>query len=130
GYSQNCLPDANYTNPGYYPDSLPPAQIGASYGQTITVVVPKDTTIELIQGFPVTIDIDSIVLTSITNLPLGFTYECEPKSCGFIGNTSGCVKIIGNPVDANLVGDYNLIGNLQAYAAGAGGLSPLSETVD
>src|SRR5690606_17963112 len=46
------------------------------------------------------------------------------------GNERGCLKIIGNPVDPSLVGEYNLIGQVKAYAAQAGALSPLDETVN
>ena len=128
--AQNCFPDSSYITPGYYPDSLYPAHLNANYEQTVTIIVPKDTLIELIPGFPITIDIDSIVVTSITNLPVGFSYICEPVSCGFLGNERGCLKIIGNPVDPSLVGEYNLIGQVKAYAAQAGALSPLDETVN
>ena len=55
---QNCTPDTSYKSPGYYPDSLLPAYIGQSYEQVITTVVPLDTTIELLPGFPVTLPID------------------------------------------------------------------------
>ena len=126
--AQICNPNTSFTKPGYYPDSLAPATLNQPYDQTITVIVPADTTIELIPGFPTTLPIDSIVVTSITNLPPGFAFECAPASCGFPGGSTGCMKVTGNPVTG--AGEYNLIVNVMAYSAQAGSLSPLAETID
>jgi hypothetical protein len=125
---QNCIPDTSYKSPGYYPDSLLPAYIGQSYEQVITTVVPVDTTIELLPGFPVTLPIDSIVVTSISNLPPGFSFSCFPPSCGFPGGTANCIKITGNPLTG--AGEYNIIANVDAYSAQAGAVSPLAETIN
>lgn len=126
--AQNCTTNTSFTNPGYYPDALPPAKINVAYSQDVTVVTPADTTIELIPGVPITLPIDSIVVTSITNLPAGFTYKCDPPSCGFPGGTANCMNISGNPVTG--AGSYNLIINVRAYSAAAGALSPLDETIN
>lgn len=128
GNSQ-CTPDAQYTSPGYYPDTLPYAELGQAYSETLTAVIPQDTTIDIGLG-PQTLPIDSIVIESISDLPNGFTYTCNPPSCGFPGGTAGCLELVGNPVNSADVGSYNLIVNVKAYSAAAGALSPLDETVD
>ena len=75
-----CTPDPQYTVAGVYPDTtqgLPNGVVGVPYSEVITVVVPADTTVEIIPGFPQTFAIDSIVVDGLTGLPPGFTYECS-----------------------------------------------------
>jgi len=128
--AQICIPDNSFTSPGYYPDSLSPATIGASYEQVVTIIVPSDTVIELIPGVPSTLPIDSIVVTSISNLPPGFSYACEPSSCSFTGGSTNCMIVTGTPLTG--AGEYNLIVNVDAYSSQAAifGLSPLAETIN
>ena len=134
-----CVPDASYTTPGVYPDSatgFANACVGQPYEQVVTNIVPVDTVVEIIPGVPTTLIFDSVVITSFTGLPPGFTYACNSpqntvssaNSCTFEGNTTGCIAITGTPSAAD-IGVYNLVITLDVYMSG--GLTPLStQTVD
>lgn len=115
-----CTPDPQYTAPGIYPDSatgLAPAFVGMQYEEIVTAVVPMDTLVEIIPGFPQTVTIDSINVDNITGLPPGFAYECVSPTCSFPGGTSGCMRIysISNPTIAD-TGRYYLTIDLTAYS--------------
>lgn len=92
--AQICVPDSSVSGPGVYPATLPDVCANQPYSATITVVVPADTTIPTPIG-NLTVPIDSIVLDSVVNLPPGFTYQCEPPSCGFQGGGSYCILVSG-----------------------------------
>jgi len=135
GYTnaQVCAPDPQYTQPGIYPDSITNLDSGIvniAYSDTITVIVPLDTISSICPcgGCIPCVDIDSIVLTNITGLPPGLSYQCVPPSCAFPGGTSGCVLISGTPTVA---GTYNLLAFVAAYVqchVAAFGCSTISST--
>lgn len=124
-----CTPDPQYTSPGVYPDSatgFADACIGALYEQLITNVVPVDTDVVVVPGFPaVTLAFDSVVVTSVGGLPPGFTYSCfdgqnvisPMDQCAFEGGTTGCISIVGTP-QAGDEGLYPLTITVEAYLAG------------
>ncbi len=126
-----CTPDPQYTQPGVYPDSatgFDPAYVGQAYSQLITNVVPVDTCVEIIPGFPCqTLSMDSIVVTNVTGLPASMGYACSPNNCVFVGGTSGCMIITGTPT-AGEVGSHQVIVTLDAYVGGTGIPNPF--TVD
>ena len=67
-YSQNCIPDGQYTTNGIHPDSatnFAPAYAGTPYSQLITVIIPQDTTVFPFPPIPW----DSTVMVSMTGLP-------------------------------------------------------------
>ena len=122
-FSQNCVPDGQYTSNGIHPDSatnFAPAYAGTPYSQLITVIIPQDTT----PPFPpIAIPWDSTVMVSMTGLPPGFTYSCwnnstSPNRCSWRGNTTGCAIITGNPV-INDTGTYNLTVVTNHYLGGS-----------
>lgn len=120
-YSQ-CTPDPQYTAAGVYPDSatgLADAGVGIPYGETVTIIVPIDTTVEVVPGFPQTLSMDSIVITAVNGLPPGFTYTCASPGCAFVGNSTSCLIIEGtaNPGDE---GNYPLDVQLNGYVGGTG----------
>lgn len=110
-----CTPDAQYTEAGIYPDSATnflPACVGEPYVQLVTNVVPADTTITQPPiPIPITLNINSIGLDSVSGLPPGMTLACSPNSCVFDGGTTGCAVISGT---CNVPGTYNLIFYLKA----------------
>lgn len=127
--AQVCTPDPQYTEPGVYPDSatnLAPAGVGVPYAETVTVIVPVDTTVEIVPGFPQTLSMDSIVITGVTGLPPGFTYDCAAVGCAFLGGTTSCLVITGT-AQAGDEGTYNLTVELDAYVGGTG--VPVPSTV-
>lgn len=119
--AQNCTPDPNangvvYPNPA---NGFPDATVNLDYDFTMTISAPKDTTI--IPGFPV--NIDSVVLKSISGLPIGISYACEPANCKWNGGQRGCVSLKGTP---QVIGNYPLVIEMDAYFLGAA--APLNIT--
>ena len=120
GANAQCTPDPQFTAAGIYPDTsigLAPAYVGQSYNENITIITPTDTVVDVL-GSMVAVTIDSINLTSVTGLPSGFSYSCDPPSCGFPGGTSKCAELYStiNPT-ASDIGVYNIIFETTAYAS-------------
>jgi len=108
-----CTPGP-YTQPGIYPDSahnLDTAYVGIPYSATITAVIPTDT---MYMG--ITLNIDSIGVTSVTGLPAGFTFVPNTLTGFWHGGTSGCALISGTATSAE-VGTYHLVFHIMAYAS-------------
>ncbi len=107
-----CQVDTSVTHnmSGIYPDSaigLPHAIVGVAYSTDIQFVVPVDTTYN---GLPAIIT--SITVTSVTGLPTGFSYTCNPANCTFPGGTSGCMLLLGNAPTSGMVGSYPIVVNM------------------
>jgi len=101
--AQLCVPDPSYTQPGIYPDAstnVSPGCAGQFYIQDFTLVVPPDTTIA---GFNFTINYMRI--DSVSGLPPGLQFACNPSNCTFPGNSRGCVNLYGIPP---VTGSYSL----------------------
>ena len=102
-YGQNCVPDGQYTSPGVYPDSatnLPISYVGSPYNETITAVTPADTCVVVLFPPCTTVPIDSVMVTSVTGLPAGFTIVSMNENTlpfKFLGGTSSCMLVTGNP---------------------------------
>ncbi len=95
--AQMCTPDTSFHTPGIYPANLPDGCVDGMYDAVITVVVPQDTLVNIPPFGSTTVPIDSIVLISVNNLHPGLSYQCGRPSCGFPGNTSGCIRLSGTP---------------------------------
>ncbi len=102
-FGQICMPDTSFTDPGFYPDSLPPACVNIPYSTTLTVVVPQDTTVALPPFGTFTLPIDSVVLDDIIGLPASFSYGCNPGNCVIPGASTGCVGISGTSSAADTI---------------------------
>jgi len=86
-----CVPDLTITDPGIYPDSatgLPSGVVGTPYSEVIQAKVFTDTTLN---GLPVVIS--NITITSVSGLPPGLTYSCNPSTCIFPGGSNGCILL-------------------------------------
>lgn len=121
-----CTPDPQFTQPGIFPDSATnfmPAYETVAYAQTVTAVVPADTTVEVIPGFPQTFTMDSVVVESVTGLPPGLTFQCDNPECQFPGGQTGCAIISGTPPNGS-AGTYPLTIELSAYVGGFGVPNP------
>jgi len=115
--AQPCIPDNQYTSPGFYPDTvtnLPPVTVGVAYNTVITAVIPSDT---VYMGNSAIID--SVGVTDIQGLPTGFTWAANTASAFIHGGDSGCVAITGTAT-AGQTGTYPLVikGSVHIYWAG------------
>ncbi|MAX78580.1 MAG: hypothetical protein CL843_00190 [Crocinitomicaceae bacterium] len=119
-YAQ-CTPDPNHTSELIYPDPSTldsDIQVNLPYEEIITINVPADTTY-----LGATFTIDSLVVTNVSNVPTGIAFLCDPSSCSFPGNSSGCVQVAGTPTQ---LGTYDVNIDVSIYS---GTLSlPYTET--
>jgi hypothetical protein len=120
-YAQ-CTPDLTITQPGIYPDSLPPADVGIAYSQTLQVKVLTDTMTSL--GLAT---IDHIQIVSIAGIPAGFTYGCVPNNCQFPGGSNGCIVFSGLAVSGQ-EGSYPLTITIDVTATVTIGGFPIQST--
>ncbi len=114
--AQVCTPSPNAIDIGDPGEIWPPVfdvayTCTSLYQQTITAVVPPS--VEILPGvFATVVD---YTINSVTGLPAGFTYACNPGSCVFPSSTTGCVLLAGNPTGV-ATGTYNLVGDLTVEA--------------
>jgi hypothetical protein len=96
GYSQNCIPDTTITEPGIYPEYIPVAVPDEEFDFDFQILSLQDTAVEFMD-LSITAQIDSVMLDSISGLPSGFNYQCEPNLCSFNYMAVGCINLNGNP---------------------------------
>lgn len=124
-YGQACIPDGSITDPGIYPDTLvnlPHAYYGAVYNTTVQVNTLTDTLTP--QG---NVDVDDITLNSVTGLPAGFTYACNPATCVFPAGQTKCLAVNGNlAVPYAAPGTYPLVINVTLHGR-LFGIIPVSQ---
>jgi hypothetical protein len=125
--AQNCNPDMSYADStaGVYPEPYEPAinpnggitecaVIGQPFEFTLTIVV-NDTLTYSGLSFP----LDSVTVNTVTGLPAGINYICEPPNCHFTSNTIGCAKLFGIATGANAPGGYDLTIGGAAFVNGS-----------
>lgn len=111
--SAQCTPNPIYVAtgiPGVYPipqqQGIPDGTLNQAYNQTLTVIVPQDTTVDLsvITGTPglptVTADVNYEQLNGITGFPTGMSYVCDTAACTWLAADNGCIKLTGTPTQA------------------------------
>ena len=101
--AQSCTPDPNITAPGLYPDTtdnLMPGYKNVYYEEHIQVNTIKDTTLSV--GY---VKVDYGEMTSISGLPPGISYVCNPLSCRVNGGMKGCILFYGT---CSTPGVYNI----------------------
>lgn len=108
--------------PGIFPvptDPLPDGDLNQPYSETLTIIVPDDTTIDLsaLIGFsvpPVTVDINHEKINSVTGLPNGVTYACDTSNCTWGAGGNGCILLSGTPTEnGSFTVDLDVILNVQ-----------------
>lgn len=133
-----CVPDTSITHndPGVYPDSatnLPHAIVGIPYSTVIQLKVLTDTS-TMIGPITVPVTIDSIISTSITGLPPGYTYNCTPASCVFLGGSDACILLQGpapTPPEIGMVYQIHVEVEVYGHITGTGTtLPPQSSNID
>lgn len=117
--AQICTTDTTLKSPGYKPDSLPAAQVGVAYAQSITVRPIRDTT-TVIAGNTYNVTIDSVRVKNVIGMPAGFTYQCLNPYCTFISNENSCVLLSGTtnqagvyPIKIAVVGYARISGSIK-----------------
>ncbi len=98
-YSQ-CVPDPIYSDStfGVWPTpqtNFSNGDIGVFYDEVVYFKVPRDAgNIDSVYAGQL---IDSIILSSVTNLPPGLSYQCNIPSCTWNFDSVGCASISGTP---------------------------------
>ena len=130
-----CIPDTSITHnvPGAYPDTiqnLPHAIVGVQFDTDIQVKVWTDV-YTTVSGFPVHACFDSVVVMSVTGLPVGYSSLCMPASCSFPGGGNGCIHLTGPPpvlADVGMV--YPIDVSIRAFVVVCGGtLHAIRDTI-
>lgn len=95
-----CTPDVSCLAAGaaygVCPDSttgLKHGTVNVPYTETVSIKVPSKTDAFGIPGGTV----NSITIKSVVGLEPNLTYQCNPASCVFPGNSMGCALISGTP---------------------------------
>jgi hypothetical protein len=117
-HAQVCTPDPTALFlgiPGIYPNpaitsNLTAGNQGQAYSETMTIMVPQDTTIDLSAfiGFPfpaISVSVNFQEVTAITGLPTGLNYTCDLSNCQWGGGVNGCIKLDGTPTQG---GSFNV----------------------
>ena len=98
-YSQ-CVPDPTYADStfGVWPTpqtNFSDGDIGVFYDEVVYFKVPRDAgNIDSLYAGQL---IDSIILSSVTNLPPGLSFQCDIPSCTWNFDSVGCASISGTP---------------------------------
>ena len=108
GFNNNaaaqCSPDAQYTQIGVWPKVLPESCINTAYDETITLIYPNDTCINIGGPQCQTFSLLDATITNVANLPLGLTHSCPGNGCVYLPGggktTASCFQISGTPTQA------------------------------
>lgn len=76
------------------PDSVPCAEIGVSYDETLHFYVPVSRVVT-IAGQSVTVFVDSVVLNTVTGLPTGLNWSANPAGPLYLPGDHGCGRTFG-----------------------------------
>lgn len=85
-----------------------PACINEPFEFTLTVVTPASISIAGAPPVPLN-SIDFDPETAISNLPDGLDYVCNPPTCIFEKDSTGCVSIFGTITDEAFIGVHDLV---------------------
>jgi hypothetical protein len=97
-YGQTCTPDISIKTHGYYPSELDSATEAVAYNMTMQVFSKRDTQVDNPFGAgKVNATIDSIIVNSVSGLPSGVSYACNPANCRFVSLKTHCINIFGTP---------------------------------
>ena len=91
-----CSPDNSITKPGFYPSTLPQANVGDAYNQIIQFKFIKDTTV-IVFGNPTPATIDSMTIVSVTGMPDGLTFKLNKTKPTYTPAEVGCALVSGIP---------------------------------
>jgi hypothetical protein len=108
-FAQVCVPDAQYTQVGVYPEQFPDGMVGQPYSEVLQFVLPTDT-----MGY----DFTNFQILSVS-LPVGLQWQCSNASNGCNYNpqvsVNGCGLVFGTPllageylVDVNVIADLTI----------------------
>jgi len=113
-----CTPNPLYADSifGVWPDTITgfePAMEGVWWTDTLDFKIPTESG-DIDPNFPGNL-IDSVSLTTITNLPPGIVYYCNsntPAPCTFLGGMQGCGLLEGIPTAE---GTYDIDIDIMAF---------------
>ena len=124
----NCYPDNSLNTPGFYPPinsfeliTVAPADTftvfpyihqGEYYSETLNFLNWTDTIINY-NGIQIPAIIDSLVIVSVSGIPSGLNFTCNPPSCSFTGASPGCINISG--ITNDISGNYPILIDVEIY---------------
>ena len=133
GAQAQCTPDPQFNIVGIYPDStigLTGAIVGQAYDEVITIITPTDTSVDIL-GFPVSVTVQTIELTSVTGLPPSFSYDCAATNCTFLGGSTSCAVLSSPSPNISEIGYHQIIMNTTTTVdAGNLGIQTQDDVID
>lgn len=121
GASAQCTPDMSHTELGVYPSTLPNLCEGDNLDQVLTIVAPNSAQFDY-NGFPVNLNIDTVWIKDVKNLPNGASFTCETPEC-YIATKNDlnytCINVDGNSLAA-YDNEIEVVLTVRAYAPGIG----------
>lgn len=122
--SAQCTIDMSNTA-FFSPDTFPCVERSVAYNQTLQISVPANTA-NMGLPIPITLTIDTIIISNITGFPAGLSYTANPTSGVFPGGTNGCFQITGTTTAP--AGNYPL--SLSGSVSLSSLFPPIDTTVD
>ena len=123
-YSQICTPDPGANTNGLHPttSNIDTGLIGSAYAQTLTMVVPTDTSLMGITG-----TVNMATVTGVTGLPAGLVNTCLPAGCVYPGGTSDCMIIGGTP---SVTGSFTVVVAVDINVTAFGLTQDIPQTIE
>jgi hypothetical protein len=115
--AQSCSPDPNNKALFGYPQGstfkdgfwyFPKAYEELSYSENFQIKLPKDTTVQVPGGSTtLTVPVVHSIVDSVTGLPKGLNFACNPADCKFLAEKNGCIVLYGTVPKGN-IGRYQI----------------------
>jgi len=98
--SAQCTIDPNNTEfLSPRPDSLPCVERGVAYSEVLQFAIPASIDLSQFIGFPLTANIVSVIIDTVTGLPTGMSYVSNPADGILLGGDNGCALLSGTTND-------------------------------
>ncbi|MES2619514.1 MAG: T9SS type A sorting domain-containing protein [Bacteroidota bacterium] len=114
--AQCTIDTTNTANFTPAPDNVPCAEIGVAYDETLLFYIPVSRVIT-IAGQSVTVNVDSVVLNTVTGLPAGLNWSANPAGPLYLPGQHGCGRTFGTTTAA--AGNYPISFDGRVYVNGS-----------
>jgi hypothetical protein len=124
--NSQCSPNNQIPKGAILPEVIKTGYVNELYNEIIYYRAPDDTTAVTPLGtFPVRID--SMEITKVEGLPVGFNYVCNTLNCRFNGGEAGCLTLTGT---ASNTGTYPIKVFIRTYATVKTTFADIPQTQD
>lgn len=122
--SAQCVPDNTLNTTGVYFDVANVPCLNQPYSQTIQMAIKNDTAVAL-PGLTINVQLDSVIISEVKNMPTGLNYECANSQCKAVAAsgatyTQTCMTLSGTPT---VSGDFQIELVADLYVSGGNKLT-------